>query len=507
MNIEQKDIGIWIRVSTEDQAQGESPKHHEERARMYAQIKGWRVVEIYHLEAVSGKSVISHPEAQRMLYDVQKGKIKALVFSKLARLARNTKELLEFADFFKEHGADLVSLQENIDTSSPAGKLLYTIIGALAEWEREEISSRVKASVRVRAKMGKSLGGAAPFGYKWVNKELQLNLEEAHIRKRIFELFEEHKRVKQVTKLINEAGYRTRKGKPFSHSTIKSYLVDTISKGRRRVNAYQKSKDNKSNTMLKDKEEWIFVDCPAIVSDKLWEKCNKLLKETALRNKRTRSVKQLFSGYLHCHCGTKMYVLNESKKYICRSCRNKILIEDTEVIFEEYLEDFLSNDDEIQSRLDKHRYAILDKEKELKLLTQEIKDLNEQLEKIMSLYQAGEIPQRGFSRFYNPVFEQVEQKEVFLSKLQGEINALKLQLSLSDDVIKDAKHLLKLWKNMEMEEKRKVVENVLQKYIVGENEIHIIFNYLPTSPTHLPLNQQEKGSEPRRVLPYRNLQS
>src|SRR6266446_4229910 len=91
-------VGIWIRVSTEDQAKGESPEHHEQRARYYSQAKGWAVKEVYHLEGVSGKLVSQHPETQRMLKDIRSGHIRALIFSKLARLARNTKELLEFAD-------------------------------------------------------------------------------------------------------------------------------------------------------------------------------------------------------------------------------------------------------------------------------------------------------------------------------------------------------------------------------------------------------------------------
>src|SRR5690606_18222387 len=117
----QKPVGIWIRVSTEDQARGESPQHHETRARMYAEAKGWQVVRVYDLSGVSGKSVAEHPEAKAMREDVAAGRVKALVFSKLARLARNTRELLDFAEFFSEHGADLASLDESIDTSSPAG--------------------------------------------------------------------------------------------------------------------------------------------------------------------------------------------------------------------------------------------------------------------------------------------------------------------------------------------------------------------------------------------------
>ena len=78
-----KAVGIWIRVSTEDQAKGESPEHHEKRARYYAESKGWQIKEVYHLEAVSGKSVMSQPETQKMLEHIKTGHITGLIFSSL----------------------------------------------------------------------------------------------------------------------------------------------------------------------------------------------------------------------------------------------------------------------------------------------------------------------------------------------------------------------------------------------------------------------------------------
>jgi len=485
-----KNVGVWIRVSTDDQAKGDSPEHHEERARTYAKYKEWNIVEVYHLEGVSGKQVLDHPEAQRMMRDVISGKITGLIFSKLARLARNTKELLTLSEFFDEQKADLISLEEDVDTSTPTGRLFYTLISAVSQWEREEIASRVRASVPVRAKLGKSTGGAAPYGYKWVDNELLINEEEAPIRKLVYELFSKEKRRKTVARMINERGYRTRRGKEFSSQTVTNMLKDPITKGLRRVN-YTTMKNGL--VTAKPEEDWVFVKAPVIVSEELWEECNRILDQQTFKRKPAKRVSHLFSSHIKCHCGGKMYVVSNSPKYVCRKCKNKITIDDMNAIFHHELKGFLFSREKIAAHLSDAENSIHSKQKELEVLQKKERILGEELGNMIRLNTKGVLSDNDFSEQYDPLSEQRSQVRVHIADTQSELTNLNQYVLDSDQILDETKDLHSRWEQLTFEDKRTVVELIVQDIIVGVDEIDInLFCSQSAIPSRHPLLKGDK---------------
>lgn len=490
---EPKHVGIWVRVSTEDQVRGESPEHHEKRARAYAEAKGWRVVDLYKLDAVSGKAVMAHPEAQRMLADVRAGKISALVFSKLARLARNTRELLEFAEIFRACGADLVSLQESIDTSSPAGRLFFTMIAAMAQWEREEIASRVAASVPIRAQLGKPIGGAAPFGYRWVDKKLTPDPAEAPIRVLLHELFAEHKRKKTVARLLNERGYRTRNGSPFSDTTISRLLLDSTAKGLHRAN-YTRTDDNSKSWTLKPESEWVYTPVEPIMSEELWDTCEGIVVAQMAREKPlAKKGVHLFAGFAYCTCGQKMYVRSKSPKYVCEGCRNKMPIVDLEAVYREQLQHFLVSPAEIEAHDSAAREAAADKERLVASTEAELKRIEVEDENVFQLYLAGELSKEDFGRRHKPLSERRAQLEDELPRVQAELDVLRINSLSRQEALGEARTLTERWNDLPDEEKRHIVEAITDRIVIGKEDIEITLLNLPTGGTDAQMATRPQG--------------
>lgn len=480
-----KVVAIWVRVSTD--MQGDSPEHHRERAQAYAKLKGWEVRTIYQLEAVSGKSVTNLPEFKEMLADVKRGYISGLIFSKLARVARNTKELLELADYFKEYNADLISLDEALDTTSPAGRFFYTLIAAIGQWEREEIAARVAASVPIRAKLGKPLGGQAPFGYKWHEKKLIVDEQEAPIRKLMFELFAKTKRKKTVAAELNQLGYRTRNGSKFSDTTIDRLIRDPMAKGLRRAN-YSKSRGEKKHWDLKPATDWVLTECPAIIPEGLWNECNQYL-DTQLkkRKKPGRRSEYLLAGFVKCSCGKSMYVFHEAPVYRCKACKNRIEVADIDEIFHEQLKSFLFAEEDTSTYEKQIENSIQEKTSLLESTKIKAQKLEQEMNELVTMRMRKEMTPEDFVRHYQPLKVHVADLEQTISKSQGEIDVLKIHTASSAIVLQDAKDLYTKWPVLPLEDKRSIVEAITEEVLVDKQDITIKLAYLPShhpSPTN-----------------------
>ena len=147
---------IYARVSTSNN--GQDPEVQLRELREYVSRRGWKLAGEYMDVGMSGAKE-KRPELNRLMADAQRRKFDAVVVWKFDRFARSVSHLLRALETFKALGIEFVSLSEQVDTSTPTGKMVFTVLGAVAELERSLIAERVKAGLRNAKAKGKKLGG------------------------------------------------------------------------------------------------------------------------------------------------------------------------------------------------------------------------------------------------------------------------------------------------------------------------------------------------------------
>ncbi len=413
-----------------------------------------------------------------MMEDIKKGHITGLIFSKLARLTRNARELMDFSDFFRKHDADLISLQENIDTSTPSGRLFYNMVAVMAQWEREEITDRVRASVAIRAKLGKSLGGPAAFGYTWKDKRLTVDPTEAPVRRLIYELFAEHKRKKAVARVLNDRGYRTRGGSKWSDTTIDRLIRDTTAKGIYRANHTRRVGVN--SVEMKPEHEWIHSEVEAIVPEELWNRCNEILEGRKVRGERPgpRPI-HTFTGFVECQCGKKMYVPSNTPKYVCYTCHNKIPVVDLDGLFLDELKGYLLSPQTVSDYLSRASSAVAEKDQLLKTQEKELQRVKNEADRAYSLYVEGGLSVDQFKERYQPADTRRKQLEEDLPRLQADIDLMKVDGMSESAIMAEAMDLHSRWQHMQSNERRRIVELLVRTIVIGKDEVTFNICYIP----------------------------
>lgn len=148
-------VAIYARVSTINHGQDVGLQTRE--LRQFGEARGWQVAGEYVDQGVSGAKD-SRPELNRLMVDAQKRRFDIVCVWRFDRFARSVSHLLRALETFKALGIDFVSFSEQMDTSTPAGKMVFTVLGAVAELERSLIVERVKAGLRNARAKGKRLG-------------------------------------------------------------------------------------------------------------------------------------------------------------------------------------------------------------------------------------------------------------------------------------------------------------------------------------------------------------
>lgn len=342
---------IYTRVSTTVQVEGFSLDAQKDRLVKYAKGNDITIVGEYSDEGKSGKNVEGRPEFRRMLYDIENGKDKVdyvLVF-KLSRFGRNAADVLYYLQRMQDYGVNLICVEDSIDSSKDSGKLMISVLSAVAEIERENILVQTMEGRKQKAREGKWNGGFAPYGYSLEDGKLVIAEDEAEIIRIIFDKYiHTNMGVNKIADYLNMQGYikKVRQNNTldnFAPTFVKGVLDNPVYSGKlaygRRGNVKVEGERNKYHIIKKD--DYIVVDGihDAIVSEEDWELAHQKRLKNGGKQVKTHSLdhEHILSGILKCPvCGCGMYGnVNRKKKgdgtyyrdYFYYACKHRKFID------------------------------------------------------------------------------------------------------------------------------------------------------------------------------------
>ena len=214
----------YTRVSTVDQADNTSLEDQRTRVLSYGVAMGHEVVKCFS-EVGSGKDAGNRPEFQGAIAMLKNGEADGLIVAKLDRLGRNVTDLLKLVDeTIAPLGKSLIILDLQIDTSSPAGRMVLTMMGAMAEMERSVIRERVERGRLAKAAKGGYAFGAPPIGQKAVDGELVPDEAEQATIALIHRHRKSGKSPQKIADFLNAQSIPTKRGGAWHHSTVRKVL-------------------------------------------------------------------------------------------------------------------------------------------------------------------------------------------------------------------------------------------------------------------------------------------
>ena len=292
-NEEKKIAGIYIRVSTEDQArEGFSLGEQEEKLRQLCKYKDFEIFKIYKDAGISAKNMKDRPAFQQMLEDMKDGKLNYIVAYKLDRVTRSVRDLEVLISTLEQYHCYLICDRDDVNTSTANGRFFVRMLTVLSQLEIEIVSERTKFGLNGAIKAG-HIPGKVPLGYyRDTDKTLKVDVTTKDIVLRIFELYLEGKSYQTISNILNEEKVLSPNDKKWCDSTI-----DRIINNKIYIGDYERYKYDT------DKETELFVDVvPPIITRAMWEEVQKQ------KEKNQRS-----------YCSTRVYIFFQ--KLVCPPCR------------------------------------------------------------------------------------------------------------------------------------------------------------------------------------------
>jgi len=441
---------VYARVSTEMQEDNESLKYQIIKGQEYCQNRGYDLYKVISDVESGGKD--DRKGFNELQNEINRHSFDVLVVYETSRLSRRTLTLLKFVLSLQEKDIKFISIsQPEMDTTSPTGALFFQLQASLSEYERKQISMRVKSNKLARAKSGKWQGGTLPLGYKKNEEnEIIIDLEDAEKVKNIFQDYYEGESAKAISEKYN-----------MNISSVITLLKNHFYIGEI---PYGKRENNVDTNKVKIRKEFKYFfpgNHQPIIEKHIFENVNKRLEK---RRRVSKSSKSIFSSLIYCTCGGKLYRSHSRKNYAykCRECGKQISERKLDdIIIKELfsmteinklnIEKVEKNISELKEKIEKSNTEIVKIEKEkkklLEFLTKELISEDEYIEE-------KNIKQRQ-------IFHQNENIKKYESLIQFELNK-----NTNNDNLEILRTVLKNIDESEKEEINSIMRIMIDEVVI-----------------------------------------
>ena len=519
--------GLYMRLSQEDERQGESVSIDNQRIilRKYAEEHGFEIHDEYIDDGVSG-TTFQRPEVQRLLDDAKTGVINTIIVKDLSRFGRNYIEVGQYVDYvFPAFGIRFIAIQDNVDTENrDSGAMeMMPIMNVFNEWHAANTSKKIRAVLKANAREGKYHARKAPYGYVKGTDEKKtpiIDEEAAAVVKRIFEMRASGLSPHKIADILNAQGimnpsrYSMEKygvvGRKenmglWSFCAINSILNNPTYLGHMAQQRWSSISYKNHKRYKRDESEWIVVHNTheAIVTQELWNKVREVEKSVAQGRKTKKGYTHPLSGFLYCaDCGGKMKmnsIIRNGKVDLNFNCANHMRLgksycfshfiqaKDLEAIvlddIREMAQRIVLDEKTIREEYIRHNAEV--QEKSIKAAKKELQAKRKRTEELSRLMQIayedrlkGKMPEDICLGFIQKYSEEQKRLESEIAELEERLTQTENTMQSADEFIRNIKKYLEA-----PELTREMCYELIERIIVGghpkhtgkEREIDIVY--------------------------------